>query len=162
MPPRRTKHAVGLTVAALALNASCGTHVLVGKAERQESTSTPGDAGSGGATAHADPDAGEIVCGNSVCATRDLGVGLGLGPPCCYAVTSCGASFSNVCVELDSPGMPDTNCAAAGPYPGCCRPDGTCGISATGTAFGCVNPFAFFPTMVLGTCTYGEPRDAAP
>ena len=143
-------------VAAVVASAACGTHVLVGNEDHPSDVSRPvRDAGSPGGSANA--DAGEIVCGSDICRPRELGGGFGLGPPCCYDVTKCGARFSNVCVELDSPGVPDTDCPSAGTYPGCCRSDDTCGIVATDTAFGCVDPFNFFPTRVLGICRYPKP-----
>jgi hypothetical protein len=128
-----------LTAAALQLLA-CGDHVLVARDD---------------ANVNVDGDAGELSCGSNACGRVDLGAGFGEAPPCCYN-SECGVLFSSACVEVDSPGVPDPTCPAAGSYSGCCRQDGTCGLIATGTAFGCVNPFAFFPTLKLGSCIYEE------
>lgn len=128
-----------LAVGALVLSA-CGDRVLVAR---------------GDLNASADLDAGELSCGSNVCGRVDLGAGFGEAPPCCYN-SECGVRFSSACVEVDSPGVADPTCPSAGSYSGCCRQDGTCGLSATGTAFGCVNPFAFFPSLKLGNCIYEE------
>jgi hypothetical protein len=103
-----------------------------------------------------DGASGRITCGSVTCDSTDVGGGFGITELCCYNVTKCGVHFSNVCVELDSPGVADPACPAAGTYPGCCRPEGACGLQVTGTAFGCVNPFVFFPTTVLGRCAYPQ------
>lgn len=132
----------------IVLFASCGKSIVVAGDVSNGST---GDAGPPDATVlH---EAGQITCGSAVCGPVDVGAGMGIAGPCCYN-SKCGVVFSNVCVELDSAGVADSKCPMAGTYPGCCRPDDTCGIDATGTRFGCVNPFVFFPTMVLGQCVY--------
>jgi hypothetical protein len=128
-----------LAVVALPLSA-CGDHVLVARDDGNFS---------------ADLDAGELTCGSDVCGPVDLGAGFGEAPPCCYN-SECGVLFSSACVEVDSPGVADPTCPPAGSFAGCCRQDGTCGLVATGTAFGCVNPFAFFPSLKLGNCIYEE------
>lgn len=128
--------------------ASCGEHVIV----QRESTDTQES------TRDAAPkvDSGAIACGSQVCESVDAGAGLGTAQPCCYNA-SCGIVFSSACVELHSEGVLDAGCAPVGTSAGCCRPDGTCGVIIEGTAFGCVDPFAFFSTATLGSCVYPNP-----
>ena len=122
---------------------SCGKHVVVQRESIQESAPD----------AAPKLDAGAIVCGSQVCESMDAGAGLGTAAPCCYNA-SCGIVFSSACIELHSEGVLDAGCAPVGTSTGCCRPDGTCGVIIDGTAFGCVDPFAFFPAATLGSCVY--------
>jgi hypothetical protein len=144
----------GLAAWAL-LVVACGRDVVVAGDHSEREASSPTDAGydaapDSGASA---VEAGHMLCGGNTCGVVDLGNGLGFAQPCCYN-DKCGVVFSNVCIEVDSPGVVNPECPSAGIYSGCCRPDGVCGLVATGTPLGCVNPFAFFPTIVLGKCVY--------
>jgi hypothetical protein len=66
--------------------------------------------------------------------------------PCCrgLAAAECGLTFGggNLCLPRDAPGQPDTECMAITTggmrLPGCCRPDGRCGVMAGATELGCV------------------------
>jgi hypothetical protein len=72
---------------------------------------------------------------------------------CCGAGNACGGNFQNMCVPLDQPGEPSSQCPGVTvmgfPLAGCCRPDGTCGADDMGAiGFGC----ALVPGSE-GTCT---------
>ncbi|HEX4474219.1 MAG TPA: hypothetical protein VH142_04020 [Polyangiaceae bacterium] len=128
--------------------AACSAPVLVGEAEtRDASLSTP---------PVASRDGGTIVCGSNVCAPTAPAEQLAEAPPCCYAATECGALLSSACIELNSAGVLDPRCPSFGSLPGCCKPDDTCGLMATGSAFGCVDPFAVFPGATTHGCTFAD------
>lgn len=76
------------------------------------------------------------------------------GTPCCTAEGQCGATFdlpdgtSLPCLALDQPGALDQACPSGvlplvGEAPGCCRPDGTCGLMAP--ELGCSADFTDAP-----------------
>ena len=122
---------------------------------------TGGSSGSGGM--------GSITCGTRTCQPA----GLGLIPACCIDNSRCGIDPPELvvdggdlpCTETDQPGTPDPTCfadqgidlAEAGidaagiidggrlNVPGCCRPNGLCGIMITfpppiSLNLGCVDP----------------------
>ena len=75
---------------------------------------------------------------------------LGDLPPCCTDTNVCGLDLSATagqpaCIERDAPGVEDAACPAAMvgggllTFPGCCRPDGTCGVLVDLVPLGCVD-----------------------
>jgi hypothetical protein len=95
---------------------------------------------------------GTMVCPAEVCPNTVPG-----SPGCCTNSGRCGLDLSGVagsvgigpgCQQLNQPGYIDHSCPSlaqiigqTGPdFPGCCRPDGTCGVavSAPGLSLGCV------------------------
>jgi hypothetical protein len=108
---------------------------------------TGGAAGTGGM--------GTITCGTRTCEPG----GFGFVPACCIDNQRCGIdppAFNGAdipCTELDQPGTPDSTCFADRGMadasidgglniPGCCRPNGLCGImlNLPGLNFGCMDP----------------------
>lgn len=128
--------------------AACGSHVVVGEAETRDAALTKPPIAS--------MDGGTILCGSSVCAPTAPAESLAEAAPCCYAATECGALLSSACVELHSPGVVDPTCPSFASFPGCCKPDDTCGLMATGSAFGCVDPFAVLPGATIRHCTFAD------
>jgi hypothetical protein len=122
---------------------------------------------------------GSITCGTKTCQPG----GLGFIPACCIANERCGIDPPELtvdggdlpCTEVDQPGTPDPTCFAgqgidledagidaAGfidggrlTVPGCCRPNGMCGIiidvPVIGLNLGCIDP-----------AQYGAIYDAGP
>jgi hypothetical protein len=107
---------------------------------------TGGRAGSGG-TAGSDAGPGAIMCGVSIC--RPVFSSLaGTLPPCCPSDTPnvCGAIIAVVgtaCFTA-TPGVVDSKCPPLQtpnvPLPGCCRPNGMCGIDMSVVGLGCNDP----------------------
>jgi hypothetical protein len=126
----------------------CGTDVVVGASADHDASVPASDARVVPVT-----NDGMILCGAAQCGSVDVGGGLGLYPPCCFALSQCGALTSRACVELNSPGAVDPECPSLGPNVGCCRLDGTCGIIPEGTLFGCVTPLIPFVAAMVGSCT---------
>lgn len=116
------------------------------------------------------------ACGDLSC--RDVLVGDILVPPCCpdTAEPSCGLELEPVtgfmplqagCAALEQPGNRDTSCpdvffndpTELRELPGCCTPEGTCGVVANLSLlsdFGCVDPRSFLlgaPQGDLQPCT---------
>jgi hypothetical protein len=144
-----------LVASPIAWCGACSTHVLVGTGhdvapEIRDASVSPQDADT------RSPDASTVVCGASVCGKVKLGTSLSTEPPCCYTPDSCGVRLPGLCAQIDAPGRTDPACSSFGQYQGCCKPDDTCGITATGTVFGCVNPLFLFPAASLGSCSYGD------
>lgn len=104
--------------------------------------------GAGGTSADTDASAGSgrVVCGGVggfICTRSIELMGRTLGP-CCDEDSGniCGAGFGNQCEGLDQPGeLTDACPTEMSPLgemlPGCCRPDGSCGVMIT-IGFGCV------------------------
>ena len=96
------------------------------------------------------------MCGGEACDSAKVGGAVNVDP-CCDSAGACGlntgflslvgAKFPEVCQAHNQPGEPSTTCGAASglvvpfptptgatlmvtldPFPGCCRPDGTCGV----------------------------------
>jgi hypothetical protein len=103
--------------------------------------STTGGSGGSGATGGTGgiPDAGEIMCGTTVCPPSTFGI-----PACCTSENTCGfTGFNGMCsggFDAGAPridagaGVPDPNCATVMigsglMLNGCCRSDNTCGFS---------------------------------
>jgi hypothetical protein len=93
-----------------------------------------------------------MVCPAEVCSTSAQPV-----PGCCTNSGRCGLDLTSVastigippgCQQLNQPGTVDYSCpslaqilgTAAPDFPGCCRPDGTCGVvmSMPGLSLGCI------------------------
>jgi hypothetical protein len=144
---KRRSRAVPAAIASALVFVGCGTHVLVGEG----TAPAPAALDDGGSHPPPDLDGGAIACAGTVCAPSSLADAV--LAPCCYSGSKCGALLPSACVEIDAEGTIDPGCPAFATYPGCCKPDGTCGLIASGTPFGCVNPFAFFPVTSLGLCT---------
>jgi hypothetical protein len=103
--------------------------------------------GTGGSPA----DAGTtLICPNEVCPETGL-------TECCTFAGRCGVDFSSfgsilgiapVCQQFNQPGTIDYSCPSTGTlvgagapdFPGCCRPDGTCGVALNNSlvSLGCV------------------------
>ena len=89
------------------------------------------------------------MCGAILCRVPDEALGLpsNVMKACCVSGSRCGLTVSGgPCFELRS-GASDASCTAAlAPYlsgnmfPGCCRPDGLCGLSFVSSTLGCVLP----------------------
>ena len=95
----------------------------------------------------------ELVEAPACCLTQAPGTcGADLG----QVASALGSSLQDPCLELDAPGVPDATCngldftnpitGAIETFPGCCKPDGTCGvvadlsISMSGPNLGCTSP----------------------
>lgn len=126
------------------------------------------------------PEAPELTtCGEATC--RDVLVGDMVVPPCCPEGSSdrCGLDLSLVsgfmpvvdeCVEIDQPGNLDSACPGVlfddpterRDLPGCCTPEGTCGVWADLSLladFGCVEPSELLLVSVeTETCTPESPE----
>ena len=108
------------------------------------------DAGGKGGTAGADAGSDgpvTMTCGTRICAPIITMVGLTL-PACCPMgeMNACGgtvAQAGGACITA-TPGTPDSSCPAitgqAIPLPGCCRPNGLCGINFSILGLGCTDP----------------------
>ena len=74
---------------------------------------------------------------------------------CCRGATDleCGLTFGEgaVCLPRDVPGQPNDVCPEANPgsltLPGCCRPDGRCGVVAEQVGLGCVARDEILPAL---------------
>lgn len=121
--------------------------------------SLPKDAGAGGSDAETDgglkPDAGDASSGSGgsgaadrclpcdvlTAEAKDLGL-----ESCCRGPFNreCGlrSPITDECLPLLVPGMPSPTClpVAGVRLDGCCRPDARCGVDATDTGLGCVEP----------------------
>jgi hypothetical protein len=113
-----------------------------------------GDAGSDAA-----PDAGG-ECVPAGCPVPPSGVGTG----CCTEGEKCGLVVSIIgpeCVELNQPGKLDSQCPTLDfptfSLPGCCRPDGRCGVLERFLPLGCIARDAIFPDAGQ-SCTSNEPH----
>ena len=104
-------------------------------------------------------------CGAETCESAQA-AGVYYVDPCCGAGDACGlntgflslvgAQFTETCQLHDQPGTDEGFCAAAtglkvpfqgrevdiDPFPGCCRPDGTCGVVVNDVTVGGVLPLA--------------------
>jgi len=137
-----------------------------------------GDAGApgdGGGTANVD---GGMGGGTSPAACEpcdplpDAGSLLALRS-CCLGITNrqCGLTFGggSVCLQRDTPGMPDPACPAATvrqmKLDGCCRPDGKCGLDAPQYGVGCSAREDLLlqlgaPNAAAASCSYECTSDA--
>ena len=101
-----------------------------------------------------------IQCGGSICSAYQPPPPDPIAAPCCAGGgTACGLDperlFGSVmvdCVELGQPGVPHASCPAHEPpqppydgtsLPGCCRPDGSCGLQDDITGLGCIEASLF-------------------
>lgn len=138
------------------------------------------------------------MCGGDSCSSAKIDLASIYVDPCCDATDGCGlntgflglvgATFKETCQSRNQAGDPSDTCAAAeglkvpfsmngqtlmvplDPFPGCCRPDGTCGVvidkvtSSNGKlpiadfGLGCVDAAPFAGKVV--TCS-GEPVGGA-
>ncbi len=106
------------------------------------STTPTGEAPTGESPTGQAPAAGCVDCQGA-----DL-LGAVQLPSCCTAETRCGLDLEMLagmalCLERDAPGTPDAACPSAMvmgvALPGCCRPDGTCGVQSLLVPLGCVS-----------------------
>lgn len=117
-----------------------------------------------------------VQCGNATC--RDRLVGDIEVEPCCVN-DECGLDLGAVsefmpvqsgCAALEQPGSVDATCpsfhyddlVAPRELPGCCRPDGVCGVVAdlsdTVADFGCVDPVEFLSGRGQQSPSEPDPR----
>ena len=82
---------------------------------------------------------------------------------CCTEAGKCGLVLPNVgpeCVELNQPGTVDSECpsleAPGFSFPGCCRPDGNCGVLESVLPLGCIPRETFAPDA-SASCTPNGP-----
>jgi hypothetical protein len=143
------------------LSVGCGSHVVLAEAKHEDASR----AGDGGEPRGNDVDGGDAthitLCGKSRC--KDLSVvipgsGTVTGYACCVdpARSTCGVVEVTECVELNYPGHVDPTChspLSSLDFPGCCRPDGTCGVLDTQYGLGCAQ-LPFVPSSLAGTCVY--------
>jgi len=123
------------------LLAGCGTSLVVAE---QKKGLEPND---GGSPPDAEPpsiDAPDAlpevvtICGNARCTNRTANIAGAeiFGFACCVnpQLSQCGiVAFGTLCLEVDKVGKLDSNCSMPqasplGPLPGCCRPEGKCGV----------------------------------
>ena len=69
---------------------------------------------------------------------------------CCTAGDDCGFSISLLgpdCIEGNQPGTPDPGCPSQSlmgfELPGCCKPEGICGVQDSFLGLGCVDATVF-------------------
>lgn len=155
---RRAAAALATLGVANGLAAGCGADVVVSREEAlvSDAGAPPVEAGTDARDAAAPPaEGGELRCGDTRCGPVDLGIGFGTLEPCCFN-SRCGAALSSLCIEVDAPGVANPSCPSLGPYSGCCRRDGVCGLIVIGTLLGCVDPFTLVPGASFGTCVYPD------
>jgi hypothetical protein len=108
-----------------------------------------GDGGSGniGGTGGAGGSGGVVVCGGVECPPPS--VPIGQVDSCCVG-DKCGITSSflgSQCIELNQPGQPDPSCPPQSiqgfTLPGCCKPNGMCGVMDSFIGLGCVDPGPF-------------------
>ena len=111
------------------------------------STGGNGGAAGNGGTAGSAGGAGAIVCGASICPPI-TGTPLGNLQPCCPpgSLNTCGAivpTAGGTCFT-STPGVVDSTCPTVNvmgiALPGCCRPNGLCGVSVSVISLGCNDP----------------------
>lgn len=107
-----------------------------------------GDGGSGnvGGTGGGGGSGG-VVCGGQVCPPPQ--VPIGQAESCCVG-DKCGITSSFLggqCIELNQPGQLDPTCPEQSiqgfTLPGCCKPNGFCGVMDSFIGLGCVDPSPF-------------------
>jgi len=151
-----------------------------GSAGKGSTSGSGGRAGEGGAGTELPPGLSDepstLECGAETCDSEAV-AGLYHINPCCAADSACGldttflaavgAQFSEVCQAHDQPGTDEGSCPAVTglmvpvqgvplpleAFPGCCRPDGTCGVVVNDVRagfplatlnLGCVDAAPFF------------------
>jgi len=117
------------------------------------------DAGAGGSGGKSDagpkPDAGDassgsggssganrcFPCDDLTADAKDLGLEACCGGPF-NGVCGLRSPVTDECLPLSVPGVPSAKClpVAGVGLDGCCRPDSRCGVDATSTGLGCVEP----------------------
>ena len=105
-----------------------------------------GGAGKGGAGTGGTVPPGTIRCGTSICAPIVTGTSIANLEPCCPMDTpnACGGTLPGAGCFTTTPGVPDPRCpsvtAMGFPIPGCCRPNGMCGVDLRVITLGCNDP----------------------
>jgi hypothetical protein len=106
---------------------------------------TGGGAGKGGTGGSGGTDVpGTIRCGTSICTPITAGP-IGVLQPCCPMDTAnaCGGISPFGCLTT-TPGMANSRCPTVSvmgiSLPGCCRPNGMCGVNLQVVSLGCNDP----------------------
>jgi hypothetical protein len=129
----------------------CGTSLTVAQQKKELGTSDGGLPQDAGGPAIVLPDAvPEVVtiCGHARCANRVATIpGADVeGFACCFnpGLSQCGivSGLGSTCLETDHEGKLDPSCdmspsSPLSSLPGCCRPDGKCGVFAPNLGLGC-------------------------
>jgi hypothetical protein len=136
--------------------AGCGSNVIVAEQTQHNQVAADGGEQEPADSTHV------TLCGAARC--KDLsvdinGTGTVTGYACCVdpARSACGVVEVTQCVELNYPGHVNAACPSlplsGSDAPGCCRPDGTCGVLDTQYGLGCAQ-LPFVPSSLAGTCVY--------
>lgn len=124
----------------------CGTSLPVAQQKKELDTNDGGLPQDAGGPAIVDPDAlPEVVtvCGNARCMNRVAtipGAGEVVGFACCVnpRLSQCGIVGLVTCLEMDQEGRLDPSCdMPLSSLPGCCRPEGKCGVMQSDLGIGC-------------------------
>jgi hypothetical protein len=128
-----------------------------------------GKGGSAGAEAGTDGPA-SVTCGTQTC-NQISNTPAGNLPACCPMgeMNACGGILSqagNACVTT-TPGTPDSSCPSITSFvvlPGCCRPNGMCGVNGSLVRLGCADPSPFggMGNLPCGGDASRPPDGAAP
>jgi hypothetical protein len=147
-PRYRRLVATALGVAApCSLVGACGESVIVAEAPLAIASADAGPPPSADASGDATPDGSSfLVCGGAICRNGLVPSSGITAYACCASVadSKCGFVELNSCLETAQPGALDPACPTLpatplGTLPGCCRPDGTCGVFDESLGLGCVS-----------------------